>query len=259
MRSAEMGRQVGAVIATPQGDVISVGTNEVPRAGGGLYWEGDPDDSRDFLFGEDTSDAMKRRVVGELRDRLLERGWIADAHKEASSDDLYEAIRGTRVGSLIEFGRAVHAEMAALIDAARRGAPVADCTLYVTTFPCHGCTRHIVAAGIQRVVYIAPYSKSLAAHLHSDSIRVDPDQPANSHVTFESFVGVAPRAYLEHFGMLSRKDKKGQAMQHTKRTAMPRFLALEPKTTVLPYLQNELIALDLLRECMDDSTLKLRQ
>ena len=117
MRSAEMGRQVGAVVATTDGDVVSVGTNEVPKPGGGLYWEDDPDDARDFIEGQDTSDVMKRRVVGELLQRLVQQDWISAPRIGASPDDLYDAIRGTRLASLIEFGRAVHAEMAALIAA----------------------------------------------------------------------------------------------------------------------------------------------
>jgi deoxycytidylate deaminase len=40
LRSAQLGRQVGAAMLSRQGDVISVGTNEVPRFGGGSYWEG---------------------------------------------------------------------------------------------------------------------------------------------------------------------------------------------------------------------------
>ena len=67
---------------------------------------------------------------------------------------------------LIEFSRTVHAEMAAIVDAARRGVSVQDCNLYTTTFPCHECAKHIVAAGIRRVVYIEPYPKSQALSLH---------------------------------------------------------------------------------------------
>ena len=48
-RSAELGRQVGAAICTKAGDVVTVGTNEVPKAGGGLYWEGDEPDARESL------------------------------------------------------------------------------------------------------------------------------------------------------------------------------------------------------------------
>ena len=40
MRSACMSRQVGAALLDRQGNVIATGTNEVPRAGGGVYGEG---------------------------------------------------------------------------------------------------------------------------------------------------------------------------------------------------------------------------
>jgi hypothetical protein len=36
LRSAALGRQVGATITSEDGDIVAVGTNEVPRAGGGL-------------------------------------------------------------------------------------------------------------------------------------------------------------------------------------------------------------------------------
>jgi cytidine deaminase len=38
LRSAALGRQVGATIATKSGDITAIGTNEVPKSGGGLYW-----------------------------------------------------------------------------------------------------------------------------------------------------------------------------------------------------------------------------
>jgi cytidine deaminase len=51
LRSAELGRQVGAAVTDNAGELLAGGTNEVPRAGGGVYWApehvGDLDD-RDF-------------------------------------------------------------------------------------------------------------------------------------------------------------------------------------------------------------------
>src|SRR5438093_13770043 len=38
LRSLSLSRQVGAAISTDEGDIVAVGTNEVPKAGGGLYW-----------------------------------------------------------------------------------------------------------------------------------------------------------------------------------------------------------------------------
>jgi len=49
VRSSQPGRQVGAAILNDFGDVLSVGCNEVPRAGGGSYWENDSDDSYDVV------------------------------------------------------------------------------------------------------------------------------------------------------------------------------------------------------------------
>src|SRR5260370_6706533 len=110
--------------------------------------------------------------------------------------------KSAQIRNLIEFGRAVHAEMAALIDAARRGVSVSGCTMYVTTFPCHLCARHIVAAGIRRLVYIEPYAKSRTADLYPDSIAIE--QAPCDKVQFEPFVGIAPRQYMKLFSMEPR-------------------------------------------------------
>lgn len=76
LRSSELGRQVGAVISNSDGDIIAVGTNEVPRSGGGLYWEGDIPDYREFVRGEDSSDTHKRNLIEDLLNRLRKEGWL---------------------------------------------------------------------------------------------------------------------------------------------------------------------------------------
>jgi deoxycytidylate deaminase len=73
----------------------------------------------------------------------------------------------------LEYGRIVHAEMSAISDAARNGRAIKDTVLYSTTFPCHMCAKHIVAAGIAKVIFLEPYPKSLASDLHSDSIEIE--------------------------------------------------------------------------------------
>ena len=42
--------------------------------------------------------------------------------------------------------------------------------MYVTTFPCHNCAKHIIAAGLERVVYLEPYPKSRAKTLYDEDI-----------------------------------------------------------------------------------------
>lgn len=59
LRSAQFGRQVGAAITSQDGDILSVGCNEVPKAGGGQYWERDEGDERDHLKGLDSNDERK--------------------------------------------------------------------------------------------------------------------------------------------------------------------------------------------------------
>ncbi len=78
LRSAALGRQVGAAIVHPRnGDLIAVGMNEVPKAGGGHYWEGDSPDGRDFILGKDTNDEHKQAIARQVLKSLLDAGWIS--------------------------------------------------------------------------------------------------------------------------------------------------------------------------------------
>jgi cytidine deaminase len=251
LRSAALGRQVGATITTVDGDIVAVGTNEVPKAGGGLYWSDDEPDKRDFRLGCEVSDKMKRRVLGDLIGRLKKQEWLADDKQDctveelvnqAFSDNPTAVMKGSQLVNSIEYFRAVHAEMAAIVDAARRGVAIRDGVLFTTTFPCHDCAKHIVAAGIQRVVFVEPYPKSLAPALYLDSIAVDQRRPesvqggaaAVGYVNFESFVGVAPRQYMSLFVMGERKTKTGDVVVVNKGEAEPRFSKdLPPELLVL--------------------------
>ncbi|MBY0432389.1 MAG: hypothetical protein K2Q10_14430, partial [Rhodospirillales bacterium] len=117
---------------------------------------------------------------------------------------LLNRLRRTRIGALLEYSRSVHAEMDALLAAGRNGIPTVGARLFVTTYPCHYCARHIVAAGIHEVQYIQPYPKSRARRLHDDSLTDQPDQAITASrpggkVLIRPFVGVAPRLYQRAF------------------------------------------------------------
>lgn len=228
LRSAALGRQVGAAIATSDGDIIAVGSNEVPKCGGGQYWPTDSDDRRDFHLGYDPSDKKKKEVLAEILRTLRDHDWFRGSKKQKGEIDqlvkqALPILKATRVMNLTEFGRVVHAEMAALLDAARRGVEVKGHTMYTSTFPCHDCARHIVAAGIRDVVYVEPYPKSLASEFHLDSIAVDSSGPAPTQVRFEPFVGVAPRLYMKLFEMVERKASDGSVRRWSPAAASPRF------------------------------------
>ena len=236
LRSADMNRQVGAAILRTEGDLQAVGCNEVPKAGGDLYWPGDKGDARDFQRGIDAMAEERIQVLGELLERFDSHGLLAnpkgsrknDVDKlvhELVSGDKKRVLKGTRAMNLLEFGRSVHAEMAALMSAARLGISVRDSTLYCTTFPCHMCARHIVASGIRRVVYVEPYPKSKAGQLHQDSISVDPSVASSDHVNFEPFEGIAPRLYQDIFDARdTRKDSEGKVRDWRANGGTPRFL-----------------------------------
>lgn len=184
-----------------------------------MYWPRDHGDARDHVLGKDPSDEMKRDVLADILKRLNEAGWLERSRSDRTLSDLmHDALEeglmnGAHFMNLIEFMRPVHAEMAALCDAAERGASLKGATLYVTAFPCHVCAKHIVAVGVDRVVFIEPYPKSLTVKLYSDSIKLDPPDISSEYVRFVAFVGVAPRRFRDWFMMVNRKDAMGNLIR----------------------------------------------
>ncbi|MGC1620781.1 MAG: anti-phage dCTP deaminase [Candidatus Acidiferrum sp.] len=257
LQSAELGRQVGAAIMDEDGSLIGVGTNEVPKAGGGSYFDGDSPDGRDWSKGFDSSDHYKKTNLGELLSTLSEKKYLRKNLQSLSTAKLMKkiapVIKQTRSMQLIEFIRATHAEVSALMDAAGRGAPVKRCTMYVTTFPCHECARNIVSAGVARVVYIEPYAKSLALELHDNSIQLDKDTDPNK-IPFTPFLGVSPRIYLDIFQMPNRKSKDGKLIKWEAATAHPRVSG-----SFWSYFQYEKEDLKFLRDAIKLRRAKLRR
>jgi deoxycytidylate deaminase len=286
LRSGDLSRQVGAAICTAAGDIVALGCNDVPKYGGGLYWPGDAD-QRDHVRGSDSNekrrDEIIREVKGVIRNDsettldtvreilrnstlwedpeikrvLTERDDIVAALAKllrnpevVSLETAKDLLRDTPLFTLTEFGRTVHAEMDTLLTCARNGQPTAGTTLYTTTFPCHNCTRHIVTAGISRVVYVEPYPKSLAFQLHYDSISLEEkgwSRPVKhgcrTKVTFEPFVGVGPRRFYDVFSLtlgagreIKRKEKrKGGEKYKWKRGAERPRVPMDPTS----YLDRE--------------------
>jgi deoxycytidylate deaminase len=218
LRSLDLSRQVGAAIFSTRNEVITLGCNEVPKGGGGTYWSDDATDARDFKFENDPNDERKRSLVMDFLERLLKKNLLPENCLDSVDEILQERpIKDALLMDIIEFGRVVHAEMSALIDAARLGRAVQGSNLYCTTFPCHICAKHIAAAGIDKVYFLEPYPKSAAFSLHPDSIEVE----GTSRVHFEEFKktefihfhGISPRKYRDFFERNRRKDKNGKAQE----------------------------------------------
>lgn len=64
------------------------------------------------------------------------------------------------VGCLMDGGhcvRAIHAEMNAIVQAAREGISLVGAMLYTTKRPCLRCSVALIQAGISRVIYVEDY------------------------------------------------------------------------------------------------------
>ena len=192
LRSADLSRQVGAVIMSEKGEIMATGANDVPTTGGGLYWPG-KGDKRDWSRGKDENETRRNALIIEIMQKFDSKSKKEELLKQGK-----KRFAGTALMDIMEFGRAVHAEMEALLSAARSGVSPVDGTLYTTTFPCHNCAKHIVAAGIKRVVYVEPFPKSKAVDLHGDSITLKGE--ANK-VKFEPFSGIGPRRFFDLFSL----------------------------------------------------------
>ena len=222
LRSSDLSRQVGAAIFTSNSEVVSLGSNEVPKAGGGTYWPDGVSDARDFQIGFDFNELNRNEIFADLIQRLFEDKLLNDNLAKLPNvsdviDNLFhdsrdEKYKDSRVMDIIEFGRIIHAEMSAICDAARNGVSTRGATMYVTTFPCYICAKHIVASGISRLLYLEPYPKSYTNQLHSDSIQID-DHTDESKVHFEPFLGVAPHRYRDLFEKGKRKTEGGAALK----------------------------------------------
>lgn len=232
-RSCDLSRQVGASILDDKGAVLATGCNEVPVPGGGFFYDGrqGATDNRDHKAFADPNYKEMQGTVTELISNMKNAGLLSENLMAQTAEELASSmmhgsmkavLKGTRIRSLIEFGRIVHAEMHALSDAARRGVSVAHATLYCTTFPCHVCGRHIIAAGIDRVVYIEPYPKSLLHKLYKNEIDVQGSstKPINK-VSFLPFMGVAPTLYQRAFRHRSGKTSTGAVAPFNRANAAP--------------------------------------
>jgi cytidine deaminase len=230
LRSADLGRQVGVAITNCDSNIVAVGCNEVPKFGGGLFWTDDEPDYRDFRKGYDSSVKFRRMLLAQAIDRLRGAGWRPSDGGPQDADSLIDekVFAGTQLQNLLEFGRSVHAEMAALSEAAHRGLSVQSGSMYTTTFPCHLCARHIISSGVKRVVYIEPYPKSLAQELYDDMIDVDPGIRRSDKVSFEPFVGVAPSIYVEAFKASDRKRPDGTVVNWIDSKAEPKLKRYVP-------------------------------
>lgn len=77
----------------------------------------------------------------------------------------YRRKLGFQTGEGLEFCRGIHAEAAAICEAARKGYSVEGAILFTTHFPCNECAKLIVNAGIIKVCYQHEYSSCFSSEI----------------------------------------------------------------------------------------------
>jgi len=231
--SSCLSRQVGAALYSSNGRLIADGANEVPKFGGGVYGEDDGTPERRCFGWTFTSEGVPEfNGCHNTRKKHEIRTEIADWMKNGFAKKLAQAIdekqdgfdaeqfisnlvigvesceeeleKAPGIGQLIEFSRSIHAEMDALLTASRSGYSTTATTLFCTTYPCHNCARHMVTAGVNKVIYVEPYVKSLALELHSDSLTDQETEAFDGDgkpqkMFIKAFTGVGPRMFDLHF------------------------------------------------------------
>lgn len=261
LRASDLSRQVGAVVANSFGDVIAVGANDTQCPGGGPYWppntpfsdDTDEQEGPDYRRGFDSNERERNKILVAVIAALcpnegIEPQQLSSEQRAGLVRKYKDRLQTTGILDITEFGRAVHAELAALMSCIRSGVSPRGGTLYCTTFPCHNCAKHIVAAGILSVVYVEPYPKSKAKDLHPDAISLpDEEEEATSgiqRVTFRAFEGVGPRRFVDLFSLtlgsgrpLRRKQKDADGA----RASWQRGAGTAPRLPMDPrsYLQRE--------------------
>lgn len=240
-QSACLSRQVGAAIFTKEGNILAIGHNDVPKAKGGLYSiEDDTLDHRCLNVGDrrcindtnkeerfknltakitkDLLDYFKKNLKKQALD--LVEPLFSEESSTPINKTIFSVVKNSEFKDATEYCRAVHAEMDALLSVCRNlSGSTIGATVYVTTQPCHNCVKHLIAAGIERVVYIEPYPKSLGEELHSDAISLNPQhsEPSQRKISFLPYQGLAPRRYHDLFDMHEkRKDNDGKMCYRNK-------------------------------------------
>ena len=248
LRSADLSRQVGAVV-TKNKSIVGTGANDVPKYGGGQYWPEsngkeilDQKGGRDYTLGKDPNVAERQAIIDDIL-----RGIPADQH-----GIVRDALNQSKLRNLTEYGRVVHAEMDALLSCARESIGTQNAELYCTTFPCHNCAKHIISAGIKRVVYVEPYPKSKALDFHGDAITLSTEGPQNK-VVFEPFVGVGPRSFFNLFSTnlgsgypIRRKEDDGSTAEWDPHNSRLRMQMLPTS-----YIERETAAAAELKEILE--------
>jgi len=71
----------------------------------------------------------------------------------------------------------IHAEMNAIIWAAKEGISIDGASIFVTLEPCSECSKNLIASGIKRIVYEKPYeytnSETISEFIKANGVKIE--------------------------------------------------------------------------------------
>ncbi len=177
-------RHIGACIISEYGEVIAAGSIRAPNS--------DSNTTDDGMRSIEAGYCNFKSKIHDMRE------WL-DNEESTKAKEVSEFLRDS-----LDFHPCTHAEIAAIMDAAKLGISVRNATLYSTTFPCHLCAKDIISAGIKKVVFIEPYPKSKNEELYSKLIVIDALGEVRGMIPFNTFFGVGPRRYNYVYSLENR-------------------------------------------------------
>lgn len=197
------GRHVGAAIVSSQGEVISVASIRAPAKSSNPTRKDqnkvEPGYDKYYKKIDSWSDFIKSITTSNnKKDNKIK----LNAAAKNNLSDINKFLK-----SILDFHPCTHAEISAIIDAAKLGVTVREAILYTTTFPCHLCAKDIINAGISRVVYLEAYPKSKNKELYPDLIDFDTNSKSEK-TPFEFYCGIGPKRFLYAYSLDNQTKNK---------------------------------------------------
>lgn len=121
-----------------------------------------------------TRSTCQRRHVGAvivLNRQILATGYNGAPAGLRHCDEVgcIRTVQNVPSGQRHELCRGLHAEMNALLQAAKHGIRIDGATIYTTNAPCSLCAKMIINAGIDRIVAGSDYPDDFAKELLSEA------------------------------------------------------------------------------------------
>lgn len=183
-------RLVGAVLVSPDEEVISTGFNHIPEGNRTCSELGG---RKGYCYREEKAREKLANMkycpnCGNLIESCASSQSLPWRCVKCSAKLPHDLVPG----KMLDLCRALHAEEDAILQARKiGGTSLKDCTLYTTTFPCPLCAKMIADVGITKVVYVEPYPMTESVEILDNS---------NPRVHTEQYEGILGRAFTRVFG-----------------------------------------------------------